>query len=158
MLATAHVLTGALIGRRVRRPGLAAAVGVGSHLALDALPHWGVVTSEPGGRARYLRMAVADGFVLSGALVWIWRRFGAGPELAGALGALALDMDKPMAELGVTQLWPNFINLLHTGIQTQERPHHWPIDLFVASAAFAGLRASAEIRDIPTNRLRPPSR
>lgn len=142
MLATTHVLTGALIGRRVRRPALAAAVGVVSHLALDALPHWGVDMDSPAGRRRFLRVAVADGCALSLALVAVRRRYGAGPELAGALGALLLDLDKPAAELGVQQLWPDRLHLFHIGIQTGERPRRWPVDLAVAAAAAVALARS----------------
>jgi len=147
VLATTHVLTGALIGRRVRNPALAFAVGVGSHLALDALPHWGIDLAEPGARQRYLRVAVADGVTLSAALLWVRRRFGAGPELAGALGALLLDLDKPAAELGVEQLWADRLHLLHTGIQTGERPWRWPVDVTVALAAFVGLIMGSESGD-----------
>lgn len=139
MLATTHVLTGALIGRRVRSPLLAAGLGVASHLALDALPHWGVDVSTPSGRRRFMRVAVADGLALSAALVAVFRRYGARSEFAGALGALLLDMDKPAAEVGVEQLWPDRLHLFHVGIQTGERPHRWPMDVAVGAAAALAL-------------------
>ena len=41
MLVTNHVLSGAVIGAAVRRPVPAFALGVASHFALDAVPHWG---------------------------------------------------------------------------------------------------------------------
>jgi hypothetical protein len=41
VLLTNHVVSGALIGAVARRPLPAFAVGVASHFALDALPHWG---------------------------------------------------------------------------------------------------------------------
>lgn len=141
VLATTHVLTGAVIGRAVRRPWLAAAVGVASHLVLDALPHWGTNVNTAEGRRWFLRVAVADGLALTAGLAAIYRRYGAGPELCGALGALLLDLDKPAAEIGVEQLWPDRLHLFHIGIQTGERPHRWPIDLMVGSAAAAWLAA-----------------
>jgi membrane-bound metal-dependent hydrolase YbcI (DUF457 family) len=141
VLATAHVLSGALIGRRVRRPAVAAALGVASHLSLDALPHWGVDAGSPAGRRTFMRVAVADGLTLSAALLWVWRRWGTGSELAGALGALLLDMDKPAAEVGVRQLWPDRLHHVHIGIQTGERPHRWPIDVAVAAGSLAALVA-----------------
>lgn len=146
MLATTHVLTGALIGRRVRSPAAAAVLGIASHLALDALPHWGVDVSAPGGRRAFLLVATVDGVALTAAGAWVFRRFGAGPELAGAAGALLLDMDKPAAEVGVRQLWPDRLHHLHMGIQTGERPHRWPIDLAVAAAAAGVLSAATRAR------------
>ena len=41
MLVTNHVLSGAAIGAAVRRPVPAFLLGVASHFALDAAPHWG---------------------------------------------------------------------------------------------------------------------
>ena len=58
MLVTNHVLSGALIGGAVRRPLPAFTLGVVSHFALDAVPHWGKFGSLPGGM---LRVAVPDG-------------------------------------------------------------------------------------------------
>jgi len=139
VLATTHVLTGALIGRLLRRPAIAAAAAVGSHLALDALPHWGTDMHSPAGRRVFIRVAVVDGLALTVALVLVARRFGTGPELAGAVGGLLLDLDKPAAELGVDQLWPDRLHLFHVGIQTGERPHRWPIDVAVAAGAAAAL-------------------
>ena len=59
MLATNHVLSGALIGALVRRPMLAFGAGVASHFVLDSVPHWGKWES----RSRFLRVAVPDGLV-----------------------------------------------------------------------------------------------
>lgn len=42
MLVTNHVLAGAAIGALTRRPGVALGLGVASHLAMDAMPHWGL--------------------------------------------------------------------------------------------------------------------
>jgi hypothetical protein len=140
VLATTHVLTGGVIGRWVRRPAAAAAIGVVSHLALDALPHWGMDMTPPGAHRRFLGVAVVDGVALSACLAWIVRDYGVGPELAGALGALALDFDKPAAELGIPQLWPDWLHHAHIDIQTGERPWRWPIDLTVAGLAALTLR------------------
>ena len=59
MLLTNHVLSGALIGALTRRPLPAFAIGVASHFALDAVPHWG----KWGSRRRFLRVAVTDGLI-----------------------------------------------------------------------------------------------
>jgi hypothetical protein len=135
VLATTHVLTGAVIGRRFRDPFAAFAVGVGSHFVLDALPHWGVDVSTVEGRRAYIRLAVVDGLASLAVLAWVQRHYGVGPELAGALGALTPDLDKPAAELGI-DLWPDPVDRFHIGIQTGERPRRWPID--VATGILAG--------------------
>ena len=45
MFVTNHVLSGVVIGRLLERhPVSAFVVGVGSHLALDMVPHWGCET------------------------------------------------------------------------------------------------------------------
>lgn len=142
MLATTHVLTGGLIGRRLRRPTVAALTGVASHLLLDACPHWGVDLRAAGGRRTFLLVATADGLGCLVALGWLVRRYGRGSELAGALGALLLDMDKPAAEVGVAQLWPDRLHHVHIGIQTGERPDRWPIDVTVAALAGLALKQS----------------
>src|ERR1700759_3787364 len=57
MLVTNHVLSGAVIGAVTRRPGRAFALGVVSHFALDAVPHWGKWV----GRPHFMEVAVPDG-------------------------------------------------------------------------------------------------
>jgi hypothetical protein len=142
VLATTHVLTGALIGRVVERPGRAAALGVVSHIALDALPHWGMYRSTPHFRGKFLAVAAADGLTLSGVLAVMVRQRRPAAEIAGALGALALDLDKPLALLGVRQLWPDWVHAVHVGVQRHERPWRWRIDLSVAAASALTLWAS----------------
>ena len=64
MFVTNHVLSGALIGRSLeRRPVVAFAVGVASHLVLDAVPHWGCDTRRPCGAHQFLAMARRDGLL-----------------------------------------------------------------------------------------------
>jgi hypothetical protein len=141
MFATAHVCSGALLGRVVGRPFPAFVLGVASHVALDACPHWGMDVHAEGGRQRFLAIAAVDGIVLTTALAWLARSNGRDPAaLAGALGALSLDLDKPAAELGVSQLWPDRLHRLHLGVQTHEAPGRWPIDLAVTLGSLAGLR------------------
>ena len=98
MLATNHVLSGALIGAMVRRPMPAFTVGVTSRFVLDAVPHWG----KWGSRRRFLRVAVPDGLIsLAAAGAFI---AAAPPErrlavLTGMAGTALPDVDKP------TRLW-----------------------------------------------------
>ena len=142
MLATAHVLTGALIGRAVRRPARAAALGVVSHLALDALPHWGIWPGTPHIRSKFLAVAAIDGVTLSVALTVMVRRGRPRAEIAGALGALVLDLDKPAALLGVRQLWPDRVHAVHLGVQRHEQPRRWRVDVTVAALSALALWAT----------------
>jgi hypothetical protein len=142
VLATTHVLTGALIGRAVRRPVRAAALGVASHIALDALPHWGMWPGTPRMREKFLAVAAIDGLTLSVALAVMVRRGRPAAEIAGALGALVLDMDKPAALLGVRQLWPDPIQAVHFGVQRHEQPQRWRIDVTVAALSVLVLWAT----------------
>ena len=49
MFVTNHVLSGALIGQALKgRPVAAFVAGIGSHLVLDAMPHWGCDFDAPG--------------------------------------------------------------------------------------------------------------
>ena len=69
MLVTNHVLSGAVIGAATRRVVPSFALGVLSHFALDAIPHWG----NWDGRPTFMEVAVLDG--LDGLAV-----MGAGPR------------------------------------------------------------------------------
>jgi hypothetical protein len=149
MLATTHVLTGALIGRVVRRPGPAAGLGVASHIALDAMPHWGMYRTTPMFRAKFLAVAAIDGVTLSGVLAVMVRQRRPAAEIAGALGALALDLDKPMELLGVRQLWPDWVHAVHVGVQRHERPRRWRIDVSVAAASAVMLWLTAATGTAP---------
>ena len=61
MLVTNHVAAGAAIGALLhRRPALAFAAGVASHVAMDCLPHWGL-PREPESHDRFLEVAKKDG-------------------------------------------------------------------------------------------------
>jgi hypothetical protein len=142
MLATTHVLTGGLIGRVVRHPGRAAALGVVSHIALDAMPHWGMYPDTPHFRGKFLTVAAVDGLTLSAVLAVMVHKRRPVAELAGSLGALALDLDKPLALLGVRQPWPDRVHAVHVGVQRHERPWRWRIDVSVAAASALALWAT----------------
>jgi hypothetical protein len=143
MFATNHVLVGALLGRVIRRPAAAAAAGVVSHVAMDALPHWGMDVAAPGGRRRFLLIAATDGVLLTAVLKTLVRRRRPASEIAGALGGLLLDLDKPAAELGIRQLWPDLVHHVHIDIQKLEAPQRWRVDAAVALIASALLIATA---------------
>jgi hypothetical protein len=139
VLVTNHVLSGALIGATVKRPSAAFALGVASHFALDAVPHWGDWRSQ----RRFLHVAVRDG--LAGLAVIGAFAAVSPPErrlavLAGMAGAALPDLDKP------SQLWfgrspfPRAVDKFHGTIQT-ERQHLAGVEL--AAAALFGSTALA---------------
>ena len=137
MLLTNHVLSGALIGAMVRRPVPAFVLGVASHFALDAVPHWGDWQGDPG---RFLQVAVQDGLT---ALALMAALAAAAPPArrpavtAGMFGAALPDADKP------TRLWfgfspfPAAVGRFHGRIQ-DEAPGRFPFE-----AATAGVFAVA---------------
>lgn len=123
MFVTNHVLSGVLIGRVAsRRPAAAFALGVGSHLVLDAIPHWGCDTALPDGTDRFLRVAKRDGLLglalLTVATVAVERRARAA-TVAAMAGAVLLDLDKPCWYFLRIQPFPDVVNRLHARVQNE---------------------------------------
>jgi MYXO-CTERM domain-containing protein len=142
MLVTNHVLSGALIGAAVRRPLPAAALGVVSHFALDAVPHWG----KFGSRRGLLRVAVPDGLTglaVIGAFTAIAPRERRLAVLAGMAGAALPDLDKPSRVFFGRSPFPRAWDVFHTRIQ-DEAPDRFPHE--VAAAVVLGAGALALLR------------
>jgi len=138
MLVTNHVAAGAAIGALLhRRPALAFAAGVASHVAMDCLPHWGL-PREPESHDRFLEVAKKDGLaglaaiaVLSGPA----RDLRAG-VLAGIAGATLLDVDKPARHFFGRNPVPARIQDFHERIQ-REAPHRMRNELVIAAGLLA---------------------
>jgi len=118
VLITNHVLSGALTGGIMRRPGPAFLAGVASHFVLDGLPHWG----DWRGREHFLRVAVADG--LTGLAAMAALAAAAPPDLraavvAGMAGAALPDLDKPVMLWFGFSLWPAPVDRFHHWIQDE---------------------------------------
>jgi hypothetical protein len=134
MLVTNHVLAGAAIGAVLhRRPALALAAGVASHLAMDCLPHWGL-PRVPESHERFLEVAKRDGVA---GLVGI--ALLAGPArgmrtavLAGIAGATVLDVDKPARHFFDRNPVPDAIQDFHERIQ-REAPHRMRNEVVIAA-------------------------
>jgi hypothetical protein len=140
VLLTNHVLSGALIGGLVRRPVTAFTLGVASHFALDAVPHWG----RWGGRRRFLRIAVADGLVglaAMGVLVAVSPPARRKAVLAGMVGAALPDMDKPTMLWFGWSPWPAAVNKFH-GVIQHEANDRGPLE-FLAACALAAAALTA---------------
>jgi hypothetical protein len=135
MFVTSHVLAGAMIGRvMARHPVGAFAVGVVSHFAMDACPHYGdesLTVDSP----EFIRMACCDGCA---GLTAMALAAGISPKparravVAGMLGGAVVDSDKPFEFFFGWNPWPQWWNRLHRRVQNQE-PYRLPHEL--ASAA-----------------------
>ena len=133
MLITNHVLAGALIGRAIRAPAAAFAVGILSHLVMDVTPHWG----DPN-MTVFLRVARLDGLLgLATIAVMVattsptQRR----SVLAGITGACLPDLDKPARHLAGRRAFPIPVERWLADIQ-HESPRRMPVE-FSAGALLA---------------------
>jgi hypothetical protein len=136
MLVTNHVLSGAVIGAASRRrPVTAFAVGVLSHFALDAAPHWG----KWSGRPSFMEVAVPDGLlglVVMGTMTVLAPRDARLAVLAGMAGAALPDLDKPSMVFFGRSPFPRAVDRIHMRIQ-DEAPHRFKYELTAAAVFFA---------------------
>ena len=87
MIAATHALTGAALSQICRTPAQAFFVGALSHLVADALPHRDLDLPE-------------EGILLAGALTLVAvTRGSTSPAFAGAVGAVAPDIENVLARL-----------------------------------------------------------
>jgi hypothetical protein len=150
MLVTNHVLSGALIGAVTRRPAVAFGLGVASHFALDAAPHWGDWGDD---KSVFLRVAVRDGLTglaVMGALTALAQPPARVAVLAGMAGAALPDLDKPSVLFFGRSPFPRVVDKFHTDIQ-REASHRFPVEVaagvgFVVTLAVLGLRARRAVR------------
>ena len=143
MLITTHVSSGAVLGRLVRRPGPAVSVGIASHFALDALPHWGSGWSDSrhGMDDTMLRVAVVDGLI--GLILIALLARAASPRerlavLAGITGACLPDLDKPGRLFFGRSPFPGVVDRVHAAVQ-REHPRLLARDAVVALVAGAAM-------------------
>ncbi len=116
MFVTNHVLSGVVIGRLLERhPITAFVVGVGSHLVVDTVPHWGCEKSTAG-RQLFLRYARRDGPVSLLTMVCAAQavdRRARKATVAAMVGAALLDADKPMTVYSGRNPFPKAVKRLH---------------------------------------------
>jgi hypothetical protein len=123
VFVTNHVLSGALIGGALpSHPVGAFALGLGSHLVLDAMPHWGCDWERSGGPEAFYRVARRDGVLglAASALALAWapppRR---AATVAAIAGAVLLDLDKPCEYLLARNPFPAAVQRLHKAVQRE---------------------------------------
>ena len=123
MFVTNHVLSGVVIGRLLeRRPVTAFVIGVGSHLALDMVPHWGCDKRTADGRQLFLRNAKRDG--LFGLLTMVCAAGAVDPQaraatIAAMAGAALLDADKPAVHYFGRNPFPRAVRRIHARAQNE---------------------------------------
>ncbi len=133
MFVTNHVLSGVLIGRALeRRPVAAFVAGVGSHLVLDAMPHYGFAGHGAELETeQFLRMAKRDGLLglaaMATAIMAVDRRARLATAAAMA-GAVLLDLDKPSLHFFGFNPFPLSVRRIHERIQN-ESPRRMPLEV-----------------------------
>lgn len=130
VLVSNHVLSGALVGLAAPGPVSAFTAGVASHLALDAVPHWG---GPP--IADVMPIAVTDGLTglsLIAAIAAKTPRTRLLNVLAGIAGACVLDLDKPSIVFFGRSPFPPAIDDFHGRIQ-RESENRMPQEITVAT-------------------------
>ncbi|MGH9081165.1 MAG: hypothetical protein ACRDYE_14035 [Acidimicrobiales bacterium] len=142
MFVTSHTLSGVLIGRAARgRPTAAFLAGVGSHLVLDSVPHWGCEIGDDVAYGQFLRVAKRDGLlglaVIAAALAAADRR-DLVSTIAAITGAVVLDLDKPCKFFFGFNPFPPTITRLHSRVQN-ESPDGMPKEI-----AYGSLLAMAD--------------
>jgi hypothetical protein len=152
MFVTNHVLAGAAIGHRCAdRPGTAFVVGLASHLAMDAAPHWGCDVDALDGRKRFLRAARRDGVLGLAVLGVVLFTTGRGRRVgmvAAVAGSVILDLDKPMDHFFGVNPFPRLVQEFHGWVQW-ESPEWMPIEVATGS-----LLALADLASIRSDRRR----
>jgi hypothetical protein len=91
---TPHLVTGAALAVRVKRPSTAIVYAIVGHFVLDAIPHFHVVWLE--GRALFVGIDIGLGILLTAVIAWRARRAWA---LVGAVVAVLPDAP------GVREYW-----------------------------------------------------
>jgi hypothetical protein len=152
MLVTNHVLAGAAIGALTRRPGIALALGVASHLAMDVVPHWGLPADHPQREHRFLEIARRDGLAGLAAMgvAFGLARGRRSPVLAGMVGAAVLDLDKPSRHFFGVSPFPEALDRFHANIQVgREHEHRMGQELATAMALGVAVSTLCGVRARP---------
>ena len=145
MMATPHMMTGAVIGKTLRRPWLAWPVAFASHFLLDITPHldshnlYGLDHGGP--TVPEAAIGIAD-FVLGAAFVaWlVWRQPNRRVILGAALFAIIIDVIENVPPLGPWfKSWPgtSWLSEFHHAFQLNVEPHQYALDVATQVAVIA---------------------
>ena len=132
MLVCNHTLAGAAIGLAgVSNPLLGFGLGFASHLAMDAMPHWGIDPKRANRDELFLKVARKDGCgscALLGAILALTpasSRVGVG---AAMFGAVLPDLEKPWQHFTGRRLFPQWFRTIHKNIQN-ESESRMPVEM-----------------------------
>ncbi|MCM3886107.1 hypothetical protein [Frankia sp. R82] len=121
MIISSHVPAGAFVGMAIRSPAAALVAGFASHLAMDAMPHWG---TGPNTESEWLPIARRDGVAGLAAMALLTAAAPSGRRLAvlaGMTGACLPDTDKVGRYFVGTSPWPGRFDRFHERIQNEAR-------------------------------------
>jgi hypothetical protein len=138
MFVTNHTLQGALVGRCVKSPGAAFAVGFITHFLADAVPHYGNPNAT---REGYYQLAKRDGLTGLATAAAVVAAAPAGRKIstiAGVAGACFPDLNKPSDFWFGKSFFPTAVDEFHVKIQT-EHPKYANIEVVAAVVAGAVL-------------------
>jgi hypothetical protein len=137
MVATTHMLAAGALALKARSVKYGVAIGVLSHLLLDAVPHRDYRLGKLGGLALALD--------LTGGAVAVGRLSGGSPAvLAGALGGVLPDVVRPVERA----LHMKLMGPLHDTIHTPSRPPAWSsfaVQALTAAGAALALRRASRV-------------
>jgi hypothetical protein len=157
VFVTNHVLSGVIIGQALpRRPFAAFVVGVGSHLLLDACPHWSCDRRVPEGDERFLRAAKRDGIIglatmAVGAIAADHRTRVS--TIAAMVGAALLDVDKPLLHFIGVNPFPEVVQRVHKGIQNESPNGLLNEVVYWSALASVGVATVASARNRPGGKV-----
>jgi hypothetical protein len=133
---TNHALAGATLGLLTRRPAVAFATGMASHVAMDMVLHWGDERLDWDGFVEVAKVDGTLGLAVCAALLAVAPVPTRPAVAAGIAGACLIDLDKPARHFLGRSPFPPVVDRLHARIQRQR-----PTGLLVEAAAAAGLVA-----------------
>jgi len=139
MFVTNHVLAGTLVGLALpHNPAQALAGGIASHVIMDLTPHCGDRTLTDD---EFFVIARRDGLLALGVLAAILVAAPAPRRsvMAGVVGAVLLDLDKPCTRFFGFDPFPRAVSRFHHWIQN-EAPHRVPHE--VGAGAVLGIAAA----------------
>lgn len=145
MLGTPHMMTGAAIGKIVRRPHLALPLAFSSHFLLDSIPHMDehALFGVAGVRVTLGEVSVAVLDVIGGIALLLWaigRHPGRRTMLWAAFMAVVIDLaDNVPPFRGWFRAWPgtSWLSAFHHGIQIDMPRTQWPLGLGTQVVALA---------------------
>lgn len=137
MMATPHILAGAVVSRLLRRPWLAWPAAFACHFLLDATPHLdahGLFGGPEGERTTVEGVVAVADFCVGAALVtWlVWRHPDRRLVLVGGLCGILIDLLEYATPLGpLMRRWVGTSWMIygHHAIQQNVARHLWPLGL-----------------------------